>query len=285
MLRRTVSFLITIFFLIIILNSCTAIFYEKNFFYPHHHPLLTKQLKHTTVTITSIDSTKLRGNFTFSDNYYQSLIYFYGNGESVYETQFLQDWLSINLECNVLCIDYRGYGISEGSPSILKIMEDGLQIYDFLNDSLLKCSQPIYCLGYSLGTYFSTYVALKRNIDALILIAPFTSGQEYVKEYEKTFPLLIRLLVNIKLEKSLQDLDLTINPVKMIRQIEKPLLIIHGKEDKVVPPILGERMFENSISENKHLFLVEGKGHNDIDIFESPVSDSLISFIKTKVKN
>lgn len=56
-------------------------------------------------------------------------------------------------------------------------------------------------------------------------------------------------------------------------------MIIHGTKDEIIPIDLGKRMFKEAGSKQKHWCPVEGSGHNNLKIYNSPISDSLRSFV------
>ncbi|MDD9911777.1 MAG: alpha/beta hydrolase [Alphaproteobacteria bacterium] len=78
-------------------------------------------------------------------------------------------------QAGVVGISYRGYpnavGQSGGVPNQKALEQDALQIYDMFSQE----NRPVYTVGYSLGTYFATYVASQRDVAGVGLIAPFAS--------------------------------------------------------------------------------------------------------------
>jgi len=46
-----------------------------------------------------------------------------------------------------------------------------------------------------------------------------------------------------------------------VGRIGSPLLVVHGSEDRLIPPVLGQRLFE-AAAEPKAFVLVEGGSHH-----------------------
>src|SRR3989344_3576762 len=76
---------------------------------------------------------------------------------------------------NLLLVDYRGYGLSEGKPSAEFLKADAEKVFDAAASHPLVDKEHISAWGYSLGTGVATYLASVRPVEKLILFAPFTS--------------------------------------------------------------------------------------------------------------
>src|SRR3989344_5971648 len=76
---------------------------------------------------------------------------------------------------NLLLVDYRGYGLSEGKPSAEALKADAEKVFDAAASHPLVDKEHISAWGYSLGTGVATYLASVRPVEKLILFAPFTS--------------------------------------------------------------------------------------------------------------
>jgi hypothetical protein len=74
-----------------------------------------------------------------------------------------------------LFINYRGFGLSEGSPSEQIVLEDAGLIYDYAAARADVDPSNIVVLGRSLGTYFTVALAKTRRARGVILATPFDS--------------------------------------------------------------------------------------------------------------
>ena len=65
-----------------------------------------------------------------------------------------------------------------------------------------------------------------------------------------------------------------------IRKIKKPILIIHGTQDWIIPSDEGKLIYDNVFEGiEKKLVLIEGAGHNNIFSFKNEYNTPLKDFI------
>ena len=174
-----------------------------------------------------------------------TLLYFHGNAGSLSDrSERFQQVLDSGF--GLLAMSYRGYPGSGGSPSEEALFSDALEIFDWLATR----SEDIVIHGESLGTAVATHVAAERAAIALVLEAPFTAALDIAAD---TYPWVpVSLLM--------RDPFLT---RETIREVEEPLLILHGAADTVVPIAHGRNLFELA-NQPKRLVIVEGAGHSDL---------------------
>jgi len=91
--------------------------------------------------------------------------------------------------------------------------------------------QNIILYGESLGTGVAVEIAQNKNYAGIILESPFTSMVNVGKKHYPFFP--VRFLLKDKFES-----------YKKITNILAPVLIMHGKVDKIVPYDMGKEMYE-----------------------------------------
>ncbi|MCK5343636.1 MAG: hypothetical protein KAR20_09540, partial [Candidatus Heimdallarchaeota archaeon] len=144
-LYRFLSALAVLIFLTQI--SCTKIVRERDLFAPQHYPSMADSLQRQNVEIPINKLMVLRGWYLPSSDYHRSLIYFYGNGESVVTVSPVLYWLSSTFKMNVLAVDYRGYGFSDGKPGLEAMSSDALRVYDYLINNLGQEGAPIVIYG------------------------------------------------------------------------------------------------------------------------------------------
>jgi abhydrolase domain-containing protein 17 len=257
--------------------SCTKTIHEKDLFYPRRFPALSDEVIRANVSIPVEDTISIRGWYLHSPDYKGSIIYFYGNGESVNSASVPLYWLATNLKRNVLAIDYRGYGSSNGVPSFNSLLTDGIKIYDYLVDSLQQSSASTFIYGRSIGTISAVNVASQKPVSGLILEAPPTSAEEVIRRWNSLVPWWMKLFLRIRPDKALKNYHP--QPVENIRKVVAPLLIIHGTEDEIIPIEFGRRMFKEAGSKQKHWCPVPKAGHNNLKIYNSPIFDSLRAFV------
>ncbi len=144
--------------------------------------------------------------------------------------------------------EYRGFAHSGGQLTEDTMYADAITSFDFVKNRLTP--EKIVVLGYSMGTAPASFLAQVRQPDALILLAPFLSLEKEVAD--KPVPLATLVLKN-KLESE-----------KYLAKYKNPLLIMHGKLDKLILPYHGQKMFAISPSKDKTLKLVDGVDHHQL---------------------
>jgi fermentation-respiration switch protein FrsA (DUF1100 family) len=136
-----------------------------------------------------------------------------------------------SLGLGVLLYDYRGYGKSEGTPSERGTYADAAAAYRWLTEVKKIPPEKVVMYGESLGCAVALETALQEKSRALILESPFTSTVDMAKEI---FPFLpARLMVTFKYD----------NAAK-IGALKEPLLVLHSKDDDIVPFRMGRALFE-----------------------------------------
>ena len=175
-----------------------------------------------------------------------AILYSHGNGEDLGQVHRWCETLSREFNAKVYSWDYRGYGPVRGfSPSELNVFRDVCTVFNHIRESFPE--NRILLFGRSLGCAPSIAVAGKHPSSlGLILESPFLSCVKTVFNTRFTF-----------------WFDIFRNETN-IRACKLPTLIIHGKEDTVVPFSHGERLFEQAPEPWAALWL-EHAGHNDID--------------------
>lgn len=170
----------------------------------------------------------------------------------------------IQAGASVFLYDYRGYGKSEGSTALTNLPEDGLAAYDFVRDSLKFAHIINY--GESIGTAVANQVSQQRPCDAVILQSGIGS-----------LPMVARDgLFFMKLYPDFVFPQPRFANVELIKTLQKPLLIVHGSKDTMVPYKHAELIFANA-SEPKRLVLLPECGHNDVGINDEALFDKTLS--------
>lgn len=134
---------------------------------------------------------------------------------------------------DVFIFDYRGYGRSEGEPSLEGLEADGLAAVETVSNSLGVESRDLHYVGLSLGGAVAIRTA--RDLPPLSLTS------------EDTFADL-----DLLLDSSASDLRLGAgwffnedwDNVAAMREVEDvPTFVIHAAEDQFVPTVSGDRLY------------------------------------------
>jgi fermentation-respiration switch protein FrsA (DUF1100 family) len=184
---------------------------------------------------------RLSGWWLASPGARYTLVYFHGARVnltgSVYRLRGFR-----NAGFNVLAIDYRGYGRSAPLlPSEESVYEDAEAAWHWLDARVPDRSRRIL-YGHSLGAPVAAEVALRGDgAAALVLESAFTSLPEVT--------VLGGLLT--------QRMDL----LDKLRRLDLPVLVVHGAEDKLVPPEMAQRLYDAARGP-KRLIVVAGAAHS-----------------------
>ena len=184
-----------------------------------------------------------------------TILFFHGNGEVVADYDDIGPLFN-RLGINFMAVDYRGYGCSDGDPTVATMMADCHRILPFCEAWKVDngFSGPMLVMGRSLGSAsaLELVAAYPDRIDGLIVESGFAWAA----------PLLRKLGVDpevIGFEESSGFAN-----VDKIRQFGKPTLVIHAEFDHIIPFTDGETLFDASPAEDKTLTMIPGANHNDI---------------------
>ena len=198
-----------------------------------------------------------------------TVLFSHGNSGNLGDRYTTVKWLT-NFGLSVFVYDYRGFGRSEGKPSVNGVAQDGLAAYDYL---LSRGIDPdkIVLYGESLGVAVSTFVAEKRHAAAMILQSGFSSLRRIALE---TFPLLQIY------PKSLFPSP-ALNSDEILANCNIPVLICHGQNDATVGVHHARKLFASAAGP-KSLLIVENGAHSDlIEDYEKEMSAALSDLLSS----
>ena len=170
----------------------------------------------------------------------------HGNGGNISDRLDLYDLL-LTAGVNVFAFDYRGYGRSEGRPSERGTYDDAGSAYDWLRARGFA-ERNIIALGESLGGGIASELALRKTVGGLVLQSSFTSIPDLGAELFPWLP--VRLVGTIQYDTR-----------NKLAKIKVPVLILHSRNDTIIPFHHGEKNFA-AASEPKIFWELSGD-HND----------------------
>jgi uncharacterized protein len=179
------------------------------------------------------------------------ILYFHGNDGNV-STSLAETALLRELGHDVLVVDYRGYGESDGRfPSEATVYEDAEAALGFLTGEWGIAPRDVYVYGHSLGAAVAIDLAVKhREIGGLIVESGFTSIYDMAELESKYSIYPVRLLLNQRFES-----------IAKVPRLALPVLYIHGTADEIVPYSMGVALYERS-GGRKRLLPVPGGDHD-----------------------
>ena len=182
------------------------------------------------VRIVTSDNLNLLGWFHKKDlNKFKTIVYFHGNAGSlenrVHKLNHFKD-----MDVNFLIIAWRGFSGNKGKPSEKGLYIDASSAIVWLK-KLGLMEKDIILYGESLGTGVATEIAQSNNYAGLILETPFTSMIEAAKNFYPYIP--VSLLLKDKYDNQ-----------NKIKNINTPILVMHGEVDQIVPFRMGKKIYE-----------------------------------------
>jgi len=194
-----------------------------------------------------------RHGWVLNEGQAKALIYYGGNAESIEANIPL--FTSVIPNHTIYLIPYRGYGNDSGTPTEKALYSDAMQIFQ----SVESKHDSISLMGRSLGSAIATYVAAHRQVDKLILVTPFDSIENVVKDIYWMFP------VSWLLKDRYQSAD-------RAKEITAKTYIFIAEEDRVITRVRTERLIAMFSDQLTEVVVVNGADHNTISQFPSYAS-------------
>lgn len=196
----------------------------------------------------TIDGMRLHGWYLPHESPEAVILYAHGNAGNVSGRGRVAYRLNQQFGASVLVFDYRGYGRSEGTPTIEGLLHDTRAARDFLARREEIDPAEVVLLGRSLGTSMATQIAAEDGARALILQSPFASLKQAAAGHYPGW--LVNVLVADRL-----------NSRENIKRYQGPLLISHGTADRTIAFQQGVELYE-AANEPKAFFRITGGAHN-----------------------
>ena len=198
------------------------------------------------VKITTSDNIKLLGWFHNKDlKKFKTILYFHGNAGKLDNRIYKLNYFK-NMDVNFLIIAWRGFNGNKGKPSEEGLYEDGKSTIEWLKN-LGVTEKDIIIYGESLGTGIATEIAQNNNFAGLILETPFTSMIEAAKNFYPYIPVGLLLKDKYKNDKKMKNINI-------------PLLVMHGEADQIVPFWMGKTIYEIA-NQPKYSYFTEYDDH------------------------
>ena len=180
-----------------------------------------------------------------------TLVFFHGNGGNLNHRAPLIARLASELGANVFIFDYQGYGQSGGRPSETATAADARAAIAYLRGRSDVDPKRIAYYGESLGGAVALDLATEAPPSGLAIQSSFTSIADMTRLHYPALGFLIPFA------------SMRYDSLAAIRQVQAPLLVIHGEADTLVPPEHSRRLYQ-AAREPKRLLLVPGADHNDV---------------------
>ncbi len=174
-----------------------------------------------------------------------ALVFFHGNAELIDDWPRLLQALPDSLGVSLLLVEYPGYGRSTGTPTRATILEVATQAWDSVAARPEVDPARMVVMGRSLGGGPAAELARVREPAALVLQSTFTDIGRLAGRHSFVPASLIRDRWR---------------PVEAVRAFEGPVLVFHGRLDRVIPYGHGEAL---AAARDRVRFETMECGHND----------------------
>jgi fermentation-respiration switch protein FrsA (DUF1100 family) len=193
------------------------------------------------------DGVRIHAFFLPSPGSSRSLLFLHGNaGNASHRLPNAAELAALGAD--VLLLDYRGYGLSEGRPDEAGVYADARAGLEHLQSERDVPLDRIVVFGRSLGGAVAVDLAADRALAGLILESTFSSVSDMARA-------LIGIPLGVVLGRRFPSDE-------KISRVRCPILFFHGDRDEIVPYELGKRLFE-AAPEPKQFETIAGAGHND----------------------
>ncbi|MGI6434475.1 MAG: alpha/beta hydrolase [Syntrophomonadaceae bacterium] len=210
--------------------------------------------------VTVEDGTRLACRFYEADPTWPWMLYFHGNGEVASDYDDIAPFYQLS-RINLVVVDYRGYGLSEGRPSVSNLLTDARQVLQAVKGEAGKrdADPKLWVMGRSMGSIAALSLAHHdhQELQGLIIESGFASVTRLITHLGLMAP-------NLEL-KAIEEACL-----KMIKDIYLPALILHGDRDTLVPWAEGKLIYDTLGSSAKQMVTITGASHNDIIFRDLP---------------
>jgi len=269
-LRKKIKYMISSILFVIIFSYLAILFFiyfnQRNLLYhPSENNYLNEKANfvYEEVYIPSTEN-NLKGWFhkkNLTKN--KTLVFFHGNAGSlenrIYKLNLIKDF-----DLNFLIIAYRGFSGNKGKPTERGLYEDALSALKWLKTNYSIKDKDIIIYGESLGTSISIEVSQNKKYSGIILESPFTSMTDAAKHYYPYLP--VSLLLKDKYDS-----------IEKIKNINIPILVMHGKKDKIIPFEMGKKIFESA---NQPKFFYSPDNDDHMMNYDENLLKAIKSFLK-----
>lgn len=242
-----------------------------NFYAATHPPKLGRYiipsslgLEYEDVSFKTSDGLTLRGWFIPSKNNKTGAVIIVGHGYPFSKSDVLPFALFLHDDYNLLYYDFRYFGESQGKYTTVgwKEKEDVKVAINYLKNRKDIDRDKIGAFGFSLSA--STFIMAENGFKAIVADSPYASLDNMIKQSYKIFgpfkfPFVILTKILAKIVFGLNTNE--ISPEESIKELEIPVLLIHGDKDSQIPLKNSEAIYKNSNKSLTELWIVPNADH------------------------
>ena len=271
---------ILLFLAVLLITACSTIEIKESDVFDAHRTITPETFNFTEFTfheqmLETDDGVKLNSWFLQNEKAVATVLYLGGNGFLMVKSRPLIEAYS-KIPVNLLLVDYRGYGLSSGEPSVAGVMSDAKAAFQFLKELEASASGPIFVHGHSMGSFLSAYIADTEVVEGYILESPIADVDGWTKSL---VPRILRPFIRFDIDDAIRNQ----NNSERVKNIEIPLLIIGGNKDDITPFSMAETLYIKSSSVSKKLVEIENGNHNNLPVY-SIYRETILEFIQQSIE-
>lgn len=246
------TWLISLAIVYLVLVLLLVVFEKSFIFFPNYPARLGGDwhpagLPLEEVWLAASDGVKLHAWWVTAPQAEFTILYFHGNAANINNRADIYRFLR-GAPANVLALEYRGYGRSEGSPSETGIYRDADAAYDYVTSQRGVPPERVIAFGASLGSAVATDLASRKPVGGVVLEAPFASTAAVAR---RVYPFLPGLgsFARTKLD-----------TLGKLGKVTAPVLVVHCTQDPVIAIAMGQAVFERA-PQPKEFLRIDGMCH------------------------
>lgn len=210
--------------------------------------VLLAPLPFTDVIVAAEDGTQVRGWWAEHRAPEAIVLYLHGNAGNLWSVKEFLRWLHERADCSVFAVDYRGYGLSDGVPTVEGVLQDVRAARaELVRRSGAPATETVL-IGRSLGGALAIQSTAETPPRGLVLESTFTSLEEVARVHVSKLSLLVP--------------QGRLDSLATLAGYQGPLLHSHGDADRVIPYAQGERLHAVAAGP-KQFITIRGGDHND----------------------
>lgn len=196
---------------------------------------------------------------------------FHGNAGNIGHRLPIARMLRHMVGCNILMLEYRGYGSSTGEPGETGLVLDAQTAIDYLRDRAETCAHRYIVYGQSLGGAVAVRLVADNqqhgDIAGLVLENTFLSMRKLIPQILPPARYLTLLCHQV------WPSDAVIPTITKV-----PILFLSGQKDEIVPPAHMRQLYDLSAAPNK-IWKPLPLGDHNASVFEDGYFEAIADFI------
>ena len=222
------------------------------------------------VNFETSDGLLLHGWYVYAENSRGTVLFLHGNvGNISHRLDSIAIFRELGLDTFI--VDYRGYGRSEGKPSEAGTYLDAEAAWKYLVTERGEDPARIMVFGRSLGGAVAAWLATKHKPAALIVESSFTSAVEMAAHLYPFMP--VRLISRLRYP-----------VVDFVARTTCPVLIIHSRDDEIIPFAMGKALYEAAPAPKAFLELAGDHNHAFL-LFRDRYREKLAKFTEDHLED